>query len=73
MARNSHGKKAMDSVRIVEEFWSAVWKARNPEAAAHFIVDDFVITTGGVDIVAKRISSPGCAVFSKRSMTSTSK
>jgi hypothetical protein len=40
----------MDSVRIVEAFWSAVWKARNPEAAANFIVDDFVITTGGVDI-----------------------
>lgn len=43
----------MDSVRIVEEFWSAVWKARNPEAAANFIVDDFVITTGGVEIRGK--------------------
>ena len=43
----------MDSVRIVEEFWSAVWKARNPDAAADFIVDDFVITTGGVDIRGK--------------------
>jgi steroid delta-isomerase-like uncharacterized protein len=43
----------MDSVRIVEEFWSAVWKARNPEAAAKFIVDDFVITTGGVEIRGK--------------------
>jgi hypothetical protein len=45
--------KSMDSVRIVEEFWSAVWKARNPEAAANFIVDDFVITTGGVEIRGK--------------------
>jgi hypothetical protein len=43
----------MDSVRIVEEFWSAVWKAQNPEAAANFIVDDFVITTGGVEIRGK--------------------
>jgi SnoaL-like domain len=43
----------MDSVRIVEEFWSAVWKAQNPEAAANFLVDDFVITTGGVEIRGK--------------------
>ena len=43
----------MDSVRIVEEFWSTVWKAQNPDAAANFIVDDFVITTGGVEIRGK--------------------
>ncbi len=23
--------KPMNSVKIVEEFWAAVWKARNPE------------------------------------------
>jgi hypothetical protein len=43
----------MDSVSIVEDFWAAVWKARNPEATDRFVVDDFVITTGGVDIVTK--------------------
>jgi steroid delta-isomerase-like uncharacterized protein len=43
----------LDSVKIVEDFWSAVWKAGNPDAAADFIVDDFVITTGGVDISGK--------------------
>jgi steroid delta-isomerase-like uncharacterized protein len=43
----------MNSVKIVEEFWDAVWKARDPEAIYKFIVDDFVITTGGVDIVGK--------------------
>src|SRR5262245_20414678 len=42
-----------DSVRIVEEFWAAVWKARDPEAIARFVVDDFVLTTGGVDVVSK--------------------
>jgi steroid delta-isomerase-like uncharacterized protein len=43
----------LNSVKIVEDFWSAVWKAGNPDAAAGFIVDDFVITTGGVDIRGK--------------------
>src|SRR5262245_31042969 len=42
-----------DSVRIVEEFWAAVWKARDPEAIDRFVVDDFVLTTGGVDVVSK--------------------
>jgi steroid delta-isomerase-like uncharacterized protein len=43
----------VDSVKIVEEFWDAVWKARDPDAASRFVADDFVITTGGVDIVGK--------------------
>jgi steroid delta-isomerase-like uncharacterized protein len=43
----------LNSVKIVEDFWSAVWKAGNADAAAEFIVDDFVITTGGVDISGK--------------------
>ena len=42
-----------DSVRVVEEFWAAVWKARDPEAIDRFVVDDFVLTTGGVDVVSK--------------------
>lgn len=43
----------MNSVRIVEDFWDAVWKARNPDAIHKFVVDDFVITTGGVDVANK--------------------
>lgn len=43
----------MNSVKIVEEFWEAVWEARNPEAVRRFVVDDFVITSGGVDIAGK--------------------
>lgn len=43
----------MNSVKIVEDFWEAVWSARDPEAVQKFVVDDFVITTGGVDIVGK--------------------
>jgi hypothetical protein len=37
----------------VEEFGAAVWKAGDPDAIDGFVVDDFVITTGGVDVVSK--------------------
>ncbi|WP_353067318.1 nuclear transport factor 2 family protein [Tunturibacter psychrotolerans] len=40
----------MNSVKIVEDFWSAVWKSRNPDAIANFVVEDAIITTGGVEI-----------------------
>jgi hypothetical protein len=43
----------MNSVKIAEELGTAVWKARNPDAIDRLVVDDFVITTGGVDIVTK--------------------
>ncbi|MBV8139326.1 MAG: ester cyclase [Deltaproteobacteria bacterium] len=43
----------MNSVKIVAEFWECVWKARNPAAIDDFVVDDFVITTGGVDVVSR--------------------
>lgn len=36
-----------NSVDVVEAFWASVWQARNPEAVDDFVVDDFVITTGG--------------------------
>ncbi len=45
--------KKINSVKIVEDFWAAVWTARHPEAIDKFIVDDFVITSGGIDIVSK--------------------
>lgn len=43
----------MNSVKIVNDFWAAVWQARNPDAIDRFVVDDFVVTTGGVDVVTK--------------------
>ena len=46
--------KSINSVKIVEHFWTAVWKARNPAAIDDFVVDDFVITTGGVDIESRQ-------------------
>src|SRR6478736_6227115 len=45
--------RGMDSVRIVEEFWSAVWKAQNPVAAANFILDDFLTTTARLQLRGK--------------------
>ena len=44
----------MNAVNIVEEFWERVWKARNPAAIDDFVVDDFVLTDAGVDVVSKR-------------------
>lgn len=44
----------MNSVKIVEDFWEAVWKSRNPDAIADFVVDDVILTTGGVDVVGKK-------------------
>jgi hypothetical protein len=35
------------STEVVEVFWSEVWKARNPDKVDDFVVEDFVITSGG--------------------------
>ena len=56
----------MNSVKIVEDFWTAVWKARNPDAIDKYVVDDFVITTGGIDIYTKTNSKSGCSSFWRR-------
>ena len=37
----------MNSIKIVEEFWERVWKARNPAAIDDFVIENCVITTGG--------------------------
>ncbi len=41
------------AVDIVESFWREVWQAKNPQAAARFVAEDFVITSGGMDIVGR--------------------
>ncbi|QJI40017.1 SnoaL-like domain-containing protein [Pseudomonas sp. ADAK2] len=41
------------AVHIVESFWREVWQAKDPQAAARFVAEDFVITSGGVDIVGR--------------------
>jgi len=41
---------AKDSVDIVHVFWGQVWNAHDATAADRFVVDDFVIVTGGETI-----------------------
>jgi steroid delta-isomerase-like uncharacterized protein len=41
---------AMNSVAIVEAFWDQVWNAHDATAVDRFVVEDFVIVTGGVRI-----------------------
>jgi len=43
-----------DSVATVENFWREVWKQpQNPEAIDRLVHEDFVITSGGRDIVGR--------------------
>jgi SnoaL-like domain len=53
----------MNSTKIVEEFWERVWKARNPAAIDAFVVDEFVITTGGLDVVSRTKFKEWTAAF----------
>ncbi|SDF05797.1 conserved hypothetical protein, steroid delta-isomerase-related [Massilia sp. PDC64] len=43
-----------NSVQIVEAFWSAVWQGKDFDAIDRFCTDDFVLTSGGVDIVSRQ-------------------
>jgi ketosteroid isomerase-like protein len=41
---------SQSSVDVVHEFWDKVWNAHDPEAVDRFVVDDFVIVSGGETI-----------------------
>jgi hypothetical protein len=44
----------INSVEIVERFWNDVWRRpRNPDAIDALVAEDFVITSGGKDIVSR--------------------
>ncbi|HYE67519.1 MAG TPA: nuclear transport factor 2 family protein [Anaerovoracaceae bacterium] len=43
----------VDAVSIVEDFWKSVWQEQNVEAIDRFVVEDFVITSDGVDIKSR--------------------
>jgi len=51
------------AVEIVESFWREVWQAKDPQAAARFVAEDFVITSGGVDIVGREAFIEWIEVF----------
>jgi hypothetical protein len=43
-----------DSVEIVERFWKEVWqRPQNPLAIDDLVAEDFVISSGGTDIVSR--------------------
>ena len=45
---------SQDSVAIVENFWREVWRQpQNPDAIDRLVHQDFVITSGGRDIVGR--------------------
>ena len=49
-----------NSVEIVENFWREVWqRPHNPDAIHDLVSADFVITSGGRDIVGREISARG--------------
>jgi hypothetical protein len=41
------------SVEIVETFWREVWQQMNPEAVDQFVSEDFILSSGGHDIVGR--------------------
>ena len=52
-----------DSVEIVEHFWREVWQARNPDAVDRLVAEDFVITSGGVEISSREAFKKWIAAF----------
>jgi hypothetical protein len=51
------------AVNIVENFWREVWMAKNPEAVDQLVAEDFVITSGGVDICSRAAFKRWIAAF----------
>ncbi|MEU7890314.1 nuclear transport factor 2 family protein [Microbispora bryophytorum] len=56
-----------NSVEIVHDFWRTVW---NPpydvEAIDRFVAEDFVITTGGVDVVSRQAFKEWVVAFQSK-------
>jgi hypothetical protein len=50
---NSVSAGNLDAAATVNGFWRDVWQARNPEAVDQYVVDDFIITSGGKDIYSR--------------------
>ena len=53
----------MNSVEIVHAFWNEVWNAHDPSAVDRFVVDDFVIVSGGQTISGRENFKDWVAVF----------
>jgi hypothetical protein len=56
-----------DAAAIVENFWREVWKApQNPESIDRLVAEDFVITSGGVDIRGREAFKRWVVAFQER-------
>jgi predicted ester cyclase len=40
----------LNGASIVEAFWAAVWQGKDFDAIDRFCVEDFIITSGGIDV-----------------------
>jgi hypothetical protein len=54
------------SVALLEGFWRDVWAAKNPDAADNYVTENFVITSGGKDIVSRDAFKTWLADFQSR-------
>ena len=43
----------LDGAGIVEAFWAAVWQGQDFDAIDRFCVEDFIITSGGIDVISR--------------------
>lgn len=55
-----------NAVAIVEAFWAAVWQAKDFDAIDRFCVEDFVITSGGIDVVSRASFKAWAKQFNQR-------
>ena len=55
-----------NAVEIVEAFWAAVWQDKDFDAIDAFCVEDFVITSGGVDVVSRDSFKEWARQFNQR-------
>ena len=52
-----------NSVEIVENFWHQVWQSKDPAAVDRLVAEDFVITSGGVEIRSRETFKQWVAGF----------
>ena len=52
-----------NSVEIVNNFWREVWQSKNPEAVDRLVAEEFVITTGGVEVRSRGAFKKWVAAF----------
>ncbi|HET6389092.1 ester cyclase [Hyphomicrobium sp.] len=54
------------SSTIVEGFWRDVWQNKNPAAVDNYVIDDFIITSGGKDIRSREAFKKWIADFQSK-------